>query len=119
MKVVGGLASGKYVRPCNHRGTPINDPVLLKPADDLYRFSIADGDIWVWVWVWFRVGAVAPERGLDVAVSKPDVSPLALQGPKAEAGVAPMPGDRVRGLKYFWFREPGTEEIPVAVKRSG
>jgi len=119
MKVVGGLASGKYVRPCNHRGTPINDPVLLKPADDLHRVSIADGDIWVWVWVWFRVGAVAPERGLDVAVSKPDVSPLALQGPKAEAGVAPMPGDRVRGLKYFWFREPGTEEIPVAVQRSG
>ena len=27
---------GKYVPICNHRGTIINDPILLKHADDLY-----------------------------------------------------------------------------------
>jgi aminomethyltransferase len=38
-------------------------------------------------------------------VSEPDVSPLAVQGPKAETVVASIFGDSVRDLKYFWFRE--------------
>lgn len=107
------VGQGKYVPLCNHRGTLINDPILLKLADDLYWFSIADSDIWLWA------GAIAAERGLDVEVSEPDVSPMALQGPKAEDVVASVLGDWVRGLKYFWFRETEIEGIPVAVQRSG
>ena len=98
---------------CNHRGTILNDPILLKLAEDLYWFSIADSDIWFWA------GAIAAERGLDVEVSEPDVSPMALQGPKAEDVVAHVLGDWVRELKYFWFRETEIEGIPVAVQRSG
>ncbi len=104
---------GKYVAICNHRGTIINDPILLKHADDLYWLSIADSDIWFWA------SAIAAERGLDVEVSEPDVSPMALQGPKAEDVVAHVMGDWVRGLKYFWFRDAEVEGIPVAVQRSG
>ena len=98
---------------CNHRGTIINDPILLKLADDLYWLSIADSDIWFWA------GAIAAERGLDVEVSEPDVSPMALQGPKAEDVVASVLGDWVRSLKYFWFKETTIDGIPVAVQRSG
>ncbi|MDE3029281.1 MAG: glycine cleavage system protein T, partial [Paracoccaceae bacterium] len=50
---------------------------------------------------------------------EPDVSPMALQGPKAEDVVAHVLGDWVRGLKYFWFRETEIAGIPVAVQRSG
>ena len=107
------VGQGKYVPLCNHRGTIINDPILLKLADDLYWFSIADSDIWLWA------GAIAAERGLNVAVTEPDVSPMALQGPKAEDVVAHVMGDWVRGLKYFWFRETEIQGIPVAVQRSG
>lgn len=107
------VGQGKYVAICNHRGTIINDPILLKLADDLYWLSIADSDIWFWA------GAIAAERGLDVEVSEPDVSPMALQGPKAEDVVASVLGDWVRSLKYFWFRETTIEGIPVAVQRSG
>lgn len=107
------VGQGKYVPLCNHRGTIINDPILLKLADDLYWFSIADSDIWFWA------GAIAAERGLNVDVSEPDVSPMALQGPKAEDVVAHVLGDWVRGLKYFWFRETEINGIPVAVQRSG
>ncbi len=107
------VGQGKYVAICNHRGTIINDPILLKLADDLYWLSIADSDIWFWA------GAIAAERGLDVEVSEPDVSPMALQGPKAEDVVASVVGDWVRGLKYFWFKETTIEGIPVAVQRSG
>ena len=107
------VGQGKYVPLCNHRGTIINDPILLKLADDLYWLSIADSDIWFWA------SAIAAERGLDVEVSEPDVSPMAIQGPKAEDVVAHVLGDWVRALKYFWFKETEIEGIPVAVQRSG
>lgn len=107
------VGQGKYVPLCNHRGTIINDPILLKLADDLFWLSIADSDIWFWA------SAIAAERGLTVDISDPDVSPMALQGPKAEDVVAHVMGDWVRGLKYFWFKETVIEGIPVAVQRSG
>jgi glycine cleavage system aminomethyltransferase T len=107
------FGQGKYVAICNHRGTIINDPILLKHADDLYWLSIADSDIWFWA------SAVAAERGLDVEVSEPDISPMALQGPKAEDVVAHVVGEWVRSLKYFWFKDAEIEGIPVAIQRSG
>jgi len=104
---------GKYVAVCNHSGIIINDPILLKLSDDRYWLSIADSNIWFWA------RAIAAERGLNVEVSEPDVSPLAVQGPKAEEVVASIFGDWVRELKYFWFRETEVQGIPVAVARSG
>jgi aminomethyltransferase len=104
---------GKYVPLCNHRGVLINDPILLKLDEDRYWFSIADSNIWFWA------GAIAAERGLDVEVSEPDVSPMAIQGPKAEAVVASVCGDWVKDLRYFWFRETSIDGIPVVVARSG
>lgn len=107
------VGQGKYVPLCNHRGTVINDPILLKLAENHFWFSIADSDMWLWA------RAIAAERRLDVDISEPDVSPMALQGPKAEDVVAHVFGDWVRALKYFWFNETEIEGIPVAVQRSG
>ncbi len=104
---------GRYVALCNHAGTLINDPILLKLADDRYWLSIADSDIVFWA------TAIAAERGLDVSVVEPDVSPLAVQGPRAEDVVASLFGDWVRELRHFWFRETSIEGIPLAVARSG
>ena len=107
------VGQGKYVPLVNHQGVLINDPICLKLADDLYWLSIADSNIWFWA------SAIAAERGLRVDVSEPDVSPLAIQGPKAEDVVAHLCGDWVRGLKYFWFREFDLGGIPLVVARSG
>jgi aminomethyltransferase len=104
---------GKYVPLCNHQGTVINDPILLKHDEDRFWFSIADSDIWSWA------SAIAAERGLDVKIEEPDVSPLAVQGPKAVEVIADIFGDWVRDLKYFWFKELELEGIPVALQRSG
>ena len=107
------VGQGKYVPLCDHQGVLINDPILLKLDDDRYWFSIADSNIWFWA------RAIAAERGLEVTVGEPDVSPLAVQGPKAEDVIASIFGDWVRDLRYFWFRETVIEGIPVAVARSG
>ncbi|MDA0361851.1 MAG: glycine cleavage system protein T [Proteobacteria bacterium] len=107
------IGQGKYVPLCNHKGVLINDPIILKLDEDRFWLSIADSDILSWG------QAIASERGLNVELQEPDVSPLAVQGPKAEDVVASLFGDWIRDIKYFWFKETELEGIPVAVQRSG
>jgi aminomethyltransferase len=104
---------GWYVAICDHRGVLINDPILLKHAEDRYWLSIADGDLLLWC------RAVAAERRLDVTIAEPDVSPLAIQGPKAEDVVAALLGQDVRSIGYFRFRRAELDGIPLVVARSG
>lgn len=107
------IGQGKYVAICSHDGVLINDPIAIKVADDRYWLSIGNSDIWFWA------RCVAGERGLRVEVSEPDVSPLAVQGPKAEDVVASIFGDWVRELRYFWFKDAEIEGIPVTIMRAG
>ncbi|WP_339854964.1 glycine cleavage T C-terminal barrel domain-containing protein [Roseovarius nubinhibens] len=107
------VGQGRYVPICNHAGRLINDPVLLKLGDARFWLSIADSDIELWA------SAIAAERGFDVEVHEPDVSPLAIQGPKAERVVADLFGDWVRELKYFGFRQTELRGIPLVLARSG
>jgi aminomethyltransferase len=107
------IGQGKYVPICNYEGTVINDPVLLQIADDEVWLSIADSDITLWA------GGIAGARGMDVRVYEPDVSPLAIQGPKATDVVADMFGGWIRELRYFGFAEAEIEGIPLVLARSG
>ena len=104
---------GRYVPMCDHDGWLINDPVLLPLSETCVWLSIADSDIALWA------AAMGRERGLDVRVGEPDVSPLAIQGPKAMDVASSLMGDWVRALKYFQFRETELDGIPLIVARSG
>ena len=104
---------GKYVPMTNSIGTLINDPVLLQVADDEIWLSIADSDMKFWA------EAVAIGKGLDVQVYEPDVSPLAIQGPKAVDVVSDLFGDHVRDIKYFGFIDTELNGIPIVLCRSG
>jgi len=104
---------GWYVAVCDHRGVLINDPVLLKHSDNKYWFSIADGDLLLWA------RAIAAERNLDVTITEPDVSPLAIQGPEADKVVAKLLGEEFRDLSHFHFVEASLAGIPLVVARSG
>ncbi len=107
------VGQGKYVPVCNHRGTVINDPVVLRVDEECFWFSIADSDMGLWA------SCVAAERGLDVLVREPDVSPLAIQGPLAAEVAAALVGEWVRDLPYFWFADAEVDGIPVKLARSG
>ncbi|SFA73057.1 aminomethyltransferase [Poseidonocella pacifica] len=107
------IGQGRYVPICNHAGRLINDPVALMVAPDRYWLSIADSDIELWA------SAIAAERGMDVQVSEADVSPLAIQGPKAEALAVDLFGEWVTSLKYFGFKETSLRGIPLILARSG
>lgn len=112
---IGALAVGQgwYAPVCDHRGVLINDPVLLRLAEDRFWFSLADSDLLLWV------RAVAAERRLDVQVTEPDASPLAVQGPRAEDVVAALFDDSIRSLGRFRFREMRLDGIPLVLARSG
>ena len=107
------IGQGRYVPICNHQGILINDPVLLKLSEEQFWLSIADSDIELWA------AAIAAERGLEVRVFEPDVSPLAVQGPKSAEVIALLFGDWIHELKYFWFRETSLLDIPLVLARSG
>ena len=107
------VGQGWYVPICDHHGNLLNDPILLKLAEDRYWLSIADGDLLLWV------KAVAAERILDVRVTEPDASPLAVQGPKAVDVIVDLFGDSVRTMRYFAFRETELDGIPLLLARSG
>ncbi|MEM9319744.1 MAG: glycine cleavage T C-terminal barrel domain-containing protein [Pseudomonadota bacterium] len=107
------VGQGRYVPICDHDGWLINDPVLLKLAEDRYWLSVADSDIHLWA------AAIGRERGWDVVVAEPDVSPLAIQGPKAVDVAAKLFGPGVCDLKYFGFRETELDSMPMVLARSG
>lgn len=107
------VGQGRYLPICNYRGELINDPVMLKLAEDRYWLSIADSDIELWA------SAIGAERGFDVNVSEADASPLAVQGPQAANLIASLFGDWIHEMKYFWFKATQLQGIPLLLARSG
>ena len=102
-----------YVPITDENAGLINDPVLLKLAEDRFWLSIADSDVLL-----FAKG-LALGRRLDVAVDEPDISPLAIQGPRSEALLHDLFGPHVRDIGYFrfgWIDFAGTRQL---IARSG
>lgn len=102
-----------YVPIVDETGGMLNDPVAVKLAEDRWWISIADSDLLYWV------KGIANGYRLDVLVDEPDVSPLAVQGPKADELMARVFGDAVRDVRFFrfgWFEFQGR---PLVVARSG
>ena len=103
----------KYVLIVNNDGGILNDPVLLRLAENQFWLSLADSDVLLWA------QGVAVNSGLDVKISEPDVSPLQLQGPTSQEIMVKLFGDSIRDLKYYWLREYNLDGIPLIVSRTG
>ncbi len=103
----------KYVLIVNNDGGILNDPVLLRLAENHFWLSLADSDVLLWA------QGVAVNSSLDVKISEPDVSPLQLQGPTSQEIMVKLFGDGIRDLKYYWLREYNLDGIPLVVSRTG
>ena len=109
------IGQGFYTPILNKAGGVVNDPILLKLEDDLLWLSIADSDVRL-----YAMG-LADAYDLDVEVSEPDASPLAVQGPKAEDVIAHAFGEHtISAMVNLWqcyeliCLEPLLDE-PVAI----
>ena len=67
----------RYVILCNQDGGIINDPVLLRVAEDEFWFSISDSDVLLWA------QGVNATASYNVTIKEIDVSPVQIQGPKS------------------------------------
>jgi len=103
----------KYILITNADGGILNDPILLRLAENHFWISLADSDILLWA------QGVAVHSGLDVQIKEPDVSPLQLQGPNSGLIMQELFGDSITDLKYYWLRELELEGIPLVVSRTG
>ena len=103
----------KYVILTNQDGGILNDPVLLKVADDCYWFSLADSDILLWA------QGIATSGDFDIEICEPDVSPLQLQGPKSRDIMVKIFGKKIHDLKYYWFEKFQLGEIELLISRTG
>ena len=103
----------KYVLITNNEGGILNDPVLLRLAENHFWLSLADSDVLLWA------QGVAVNSGLNVQIKEPDVSPLQLQGPNSGEIMVKLFGEDIRELKYYWLREYDLNGIPLIVSRTG
>lgn len=102
-----------YVPLTDEAAGLINDPVLLKLSEDRFWLSIADSDVLLYA------KGLALGRGMNVRIGEPDVFPLAVQGPKAEAVMANLFGEAIRDIGFFkfaWVDFQGTRQL---IARSG
>ena len=102
-----------YIPIIDAKGGLINDPVMLKLAEDQFWLSIADSDVLLYA------TGLALGRDMDVDIIEPDVNTLAIQGPKAEDLLASVFGDHIRDIgffKYGWIEFKGTRQL---IARSG
>ncbi len=102
-----------YISLIDQNAGMINDPILLKLAEDHFWLSIADSDVLLWA------KGLSLGCGFDVMVDEPDVSPLAVQGPKAELLMEKVFGPSLRNIRFFQFNTVDFKGNPLHVSRSG
>ena len=89
------VMKGKYVILCNDKGGVLNDPILLRIAEDEFWFSLSDSDIM------FFLQGVNHDKKFNVEIDEIDVSPVQIQGPKSIDLMADLVGDAVRDIPYY------------------
>lgn len=102
-----------YAPMVDDKGGMLNDPIILKLAEDHFWLSISDSDILLWA------KGLATGMRLNVAVDEPDVWPLSVQGPKSDDLMARIFGDAVRDIHYFRFKKLKFRDHLHIVARSG
>lgn len=102
-----------YVPVVDENGGMLNDPVAIKHGDDRWWISIADSDLLLWV------KGLAVGAGMNVRVFEPDVSPLAVQGPKSDDLMARVFGEEVRDIRFFRYKRLTFRDTSFIVARSG
>ena len=102
-----------YIPMVDEEGHMLNDPILIKLADDRYWVSIADTDM-----LYYFKG-LASGFGLNAKAFEPDVSPLAIQGPKADTLVARVFGQEIVDTKFFRYKTINFQGKEMIIARSG
>merc|ERR1712113_1048086 len=108
-----GVEKCKYVILCNPKGGVLNDPILLRPYENEWWFSLADSDIGMYL------QGVNHDGRFDVEINEIDVAPVQIQGPKAPALMKDVFGERVTEMKYYDLIHAEIAGCPCVISASG
>ncbi len=104
---------GKYVILCNEDGGILNDPILLRPEEDEFWFSISDSTLMLWL------QGVKVDSDFDVEIDEIDVSPMQIQGPLSEDVLIDVVGEEVSEIPYYGLMDAEVNGCPVLVSQTG
>jgi len=85
----------RYVILCTPEGGIINDPVMLRPAEDEFWLSLADSDVGIYL------QGVNAFGQYDVTIREIDVAPVQIQGPKSTALMRDLVGAEIDDVPYY------------------
>ena len=108
-----GVMKGKYVILCNEDGGILNDPVLLRPEEDEFWFSISDSTLMQWI------QGVNVGMGYDVEIDEIDVAPMQIQGPLSEDVMIDVVGEEVSDIPYYGLMETEINGVECLVSQTG
>ncbi|MEX0923156.1 MAG: glycine cleavage T C-terminal barrel domain-containing protein [Rhodovibrionaceae bacterium] len=104
---------GKYAILCNEAGGILNDPVLLRLAEDEFWFSLSDSDLMLWL------QGINLGRRWDVDIREIDVAPLQVQGPLSDDLMVDLVGEGLREIPYYGLMEAEIGGCPVVISQTG
>lgn len=103
----------RYVILCNEAGGILNDPVLLRIAEDEFWFSLSDSDLMFWL------QGVNVGRRFDVEINEIDVAPVQIQGPKSVDLLVDLFGPVVLSLPSYGLLAGTVAGHDVIVSQTG
>ena len=103
----------KYVIITSQEGGILNDPVLLRPEENRFWLSCADGDVLMWA------KGVAVNTTMEVEIRDPGVAALQVQGPKSGAVMESLFGAGITELPYYGCIGTELDGNPLIVSRTG
>ena len=103
----------RYIFLCNQDGGLLNDPVMLRIAEDRFWMCCADADMYMWA------KGVAVYAGMNVDIGTPAVYPMQIQGPASVKIVSRLFGDSVLDLGYYRWMQVQLDGRDFILSRTG
>ena len=102
-----------YIPVVNKKGKMINDPILFKIADNVYRLSSSDSDLILWL------SGILELLKLKVELIEKNIFTLAVQGPKSKDLMKKIFGDSIQDLKFFNTKYFNFQNYDILISRTG
>lgn len=104
---------GRYVILCNEQGQILNDPVMLRLAEDEFWFTLSDSDLMYWL------QGVNLGCGYDVEIAEIDICPLQIQGPKSAALMRDLVGEPILDVPYYGLMKARVGGVDCLISQTG
>ena len=107
------VGSCYYVPLIDSNGGMVNDPLIYKLEDNIWRVCIADSDVLLYA------KGIAAGKKLNVKIFEANIDTLAVQGPKSFKLMEDVFGKEIRELKFFKYNFFKFKNNKFLISRSG